>query len=57
MRRRRTIEESAHRQWLKVAVACVGMSAEDVFHFAFRRGWYLSQKRRARKAMERGAAK
>ena len=45
MKRRRTIEETARRQWRKVDAACAGMSAEDVFHYAFRRGWYLSSQR------------
>lgn len=45
MKRRRTVEETARRQWRKVEVACAGMSAEDVFHYAFRRGWHLSRQR------------
>lgn len=45
-RRRRTIEETSHRQWRKVENAVPGMSLEDIFKFAFRRGWYLGRKRK-----------
>ncbi len=54
MKRRRTVEETAWRQWRKVDTACAGMSAVDVFNFAFRRGWYLSRQRAAAKTRRLG---
>lgn len=48
MKRTRTVDDTARRQWRKVEIACAGMSAEDVFNFAFRRGWYLSRQRAIR---------
>lgn len=47
MKRRRTIEETAHRQWRKLENAVIGLTAEELFKFAFRRAWRLARARRA----------